>query len=237
MSEQIKKPKRPRVVTNIGTVVYAWLDKPSMKYKAEKGGEYSVTIRVDAAYGKPLYEATVKRAKELQEKAIAEAKDGKSKKAAREAKLCTYIEPELDKDGNETGSYLIVGKQTATITMKPKDGGKPEVKNITIPIVDAKRQPIAGKTNMGRGSKVKLALDLNEYTTPEKIGVAAWLVGVQIIELVKYSGGASVESLGFGEEEGYVATESGEDDAPFDASEAGPSGGSSGEPGKDARDF
>ena len=72
-------------------------------------------------------------------------------------------------------------------------------------IFDAKGKPLQ-EAKIGGGSKVKVAYELIPYYTAiAGAGVSLRLKAVQVIDLVEFSGGASADAFGFGEEEGYEA--------------------------------
>lgn len=87
-----------------------------------------------------------------------------------------------------------------------KTGNKAHnTKGETIPrpvLINAKKQPITGKVNIGEGTTARLLVTFTGYKAPIGIGISAKLLGCQIIELVEYSGsGFTLDA--FDEEEGF----------------------------------
>lgn len=103
---------------------------------------------------------------------------------------------------DEQGRIVLKFKQKAVITKK--DGSKIEVK---IPQFDSKGKPM--KANIGRDSVIKISFSFKPYFMPttKTVGLSLRPVAVQVIDLKEFTGGASAESYGFGEEEGYTAEE------------------------------
>lgn len=88
----------------------------------------------------------------------------------------------------------------------------------TVPIFDSACKAMDEGTEIGNGSKVKVAYELAPfYVSDKNYGVALRMTGVQVLALEH--GGHGADSFGFHEEEGYKQ----EDDTfiPFDESEGG----------------
>ena len=102
---------------------------------------------------------------------------------------------------DDTGKVTVRFKLKAKVT--PKQGDPFEQRPA---LFDAKGKPIGPDAKIGGGSKVKVAYELVPYYTAiAGAGVSLRLKAVQVIDLVEFSGGASSEAYGFGEEEGYEA--------------------------------
>ena len=69
-------------------------------------------------------------------------------------------------------------------------------------VFDAHRNIIPAEVDIGSGSKVKVAFQPNHYESFGG-GINLYLQGVQVIDLVEYSG-QSATSMGFDEEEGFA---------------------------------
>lgn len=89
-----------------------------------------------------------------------------------------------------------------------------EIIKRTVPVFDA-----AGKhidVNIGNGSIVKIAFSVIPYwKSAKQNGITLFLDAVQVLDLKEYSGGGNADAFGFGQEEGYVATDKA-DDNPFE---------------------
>lgn len=194
-----QKQKREKIVTPVGVVKFSHLTVPNTKFN--KLGEFSVDLLLDPADPAvaKLKESLEAKAQEVRAKALAEAKDGKTKKAIEAYEVYTPFSADEDKEGNETGNVVFKAKQKAVIEVQGKDPIKK-----TVAIFDAKQKPLLGK-KIGRGTKMKVACTLAPFVAPglKTLGVSVWLEAVQIIELHEFGGG-SADSFGFGEEEGYT---------------------------------
>jgi len=78
------------------------------------------------------------------------------------------------------------------------------ISHYPIKYFDAKLQPIGELKNLGWGSKAKISFTVKEFEVEGKKGLCKYINGIQILELVE---GASGESVGFTEEEGYAQPE------------------------------
>lgn len=88
----------------------------------------------------------------------------------------------------------------------------------TVPIFDSACKALKEGTEIGNGSKVKIAYELAPfYVSDKNYGVGLRMTGVQVLALEH--GGNDAESFGFHEEEGYKQED--EDFIPFDESEGG----------------
>lgn len=188
------KIKFPRFTTGIVTVLWASIAKPSTKFKEE--GEYNIKVLLDKAAGEQLKAQLEPLAKAKYAEAV---KDNPKYKAF---KITTGISVLEDDEGNPTDEFYINAKQKAVLTSKDKS----KTWNITIPVIDAKKNTIVG-CKLGKGSKVRVCFDAVPFVMPSSkvVGISTRLVGVQVIDLVEYSGGVDPEAMGFGEEEGYEA--------------------------------
>jgi hypothetical protein len=151
---------------------------------------------------------------EAYDKAVEEAKPQKKKLIKIKY---PYVE-EYDKDGNETGAWLVNFKSNAEYT---KDG---VTKKMSPPAVfDAKRVPIPSKVEVGNGSIVKVSFSTRPYLVDNsnEAGISLDLLAVQVFDL-KVFGQRTAESYGFEEEEGFSVEEGAfEDDTEETAGESG----------------
>jgi hypothetical protein len=194
--------ERTVITSPAGILRMGFITKPSTKFKAE--GEYTAIIALDPeAKGVSELKAQLEAAaKASLASALKDAKDGKAKKAIEGCELHTPLNSEVDNDGNDTG--LLVLKAANKAVMKKKDGETFEKK---IALFDAKGKPITLPPKIGKGTKCKLAFIIAPFcmVATKKVGVTLWLEAVQIIDLVEYGGGDAA-SYGFGEEDGYEAS-------------------------------
>ena len=112
-----------------------------------------------------------------------------------------------DKDGD------IVFKFKANSHYTTKSG---ETHKVTIPVFDAHGKPIKEPLSIGNGTIAKVAYTLVPYWISKVVnGIKLRLDAVQIIDLKEY-GQKDAKGFGFGEEEGFSATDAEEeDDVPF----------------------
>lgn len=200
------KNKREQFTSPKGRVLFAWLNKPSTKFKPE--GEYSVSIILtgeEATKMKADFEARAKAARD--ELAAAEKDKAKSKKIAG-LTLTVPIRPHTDEEGEEIeGEYVVSFKAKASGTRK--DGTTWSFAPI---VVDSQRNPMKNRS-IGRGSIVRVRYELYPYASPGlgKAGISAGLQGVQVIDF--QSVGTRDPNSMFDKEDGYVA-DAESDDAP-----------------------
>lgn len=209
-----EKKKAERFVSPKGTASYPHLTKPDTKFNPD--GEYKVSLIVAGDAARKAIDFLT----EQHEAAVAKAKKENAGKRVKESEL-PFIEHD---DGTVTFKFKLKAKVT------PKKGDPFEQKPA---LFDAKGKPLTGYPKVGGGSIIKVSYEVVPYYTAiAGAGVSLRLKAVQIIELKEYSGGGNAESYGFGEEEGFEASE--EDTPPFDADEP-PAGGDAG--GGEDEDF
>ena len=204
----MKKNNYPKITVS-GSAKWMTLDKHDTKFKKEFG-EYNAQVLIeDAAIAERLVTDLTKQANTfLQEQIKAETNPGKKKKL-QGMKIQLPIRPAEDKEGNEIPNTWVF-KAAKPGGYKDKDGN---VQNLPAPVVvDANVKVVKG-VRIGSGSRVKVSVELRPYVMPatEKYGVSARLNGVQIIELVEYSGGGDPNSM-FSKEEGFTADDANEPD-------------------------
>ena len=183
----MSKAKNPRYVTPAGIAQYPYLSKPDTKFNPD--GEYKLKLEIPGDQAQDI----VTFLDEQHEAAQAKAKKENPGKKIKEG-TCPY---EVDDDsGKVTVSFKLKAKVT------PKNGDPFEQRPA---LFDAKGKPLQD-VNVGGGSKVKVAYELVPYYTAiAGAGVSLRLKAVQVIDLKEYSGGASADAFGFGEEDGYEA--------------------------------
>ena len=172
-------------VTPIGTAVYPHLSSPDTKF--DENGVYQLQLSLTEEEASGLAEALTSRHASAYAKHLEETGKPKLKKAD-----LPWTE-EFDDSGKETGNILFRFK------MKAKTAKGIELRPT---LVDAKLAPVTEM--IGSGSKCKVAYDVHDWFVPALgVGISLRLKGVQVIELIEYSGGRSAKGCGFGEEEGF----------------------------------
>jgi hypothetical protein len=184
----MSKIKNPRYTTPAGIAQYPYLTKPDTKFNPD--GEYKISVEIPGAAAQNI----VTFLDEQFEASVAKAKKDNPGKKIKEGDVPYSVD-------DDSGKVTVRFKLKAKVT--PKQGDPFEQRPA---LFDAKGKPIGADTKIGGGSKVKVAYELVPYYTAiAGAGVSLRLKAVQVIDLVEFSGGASSEAYGFGEEEGYEA--------------------------------
>jgi hypothetical protein len=185
----MSKEKKPRFTTPKGTAQYPYLTKPDTKFNPE--GEYKLKLELDAADAGEL----ISFLDEQVELSVAAAKKD-PKNAGKKIKVGDAPYSVNEETGKASFNFKLKAKVTT------KSGETFEQRPA---IFDAKGKPITD-VNIGGGSKVKVAYEVVPfYTALVGASISLRMKAVQVIDLVEFSGGASAEGYGFGEEEGYEA--------------------------------
>lgn len=184
----MSKVKNPRYTTPAGIAQYPYLTKPDTKFNPD--GEYKISVEIPGAAAQD----TVTFLDEQFAASVAKAKKDNPGKKIKEGDVPYSV-------NDDTGKVTVRFKLKAKVT--PKQGDPFEQRPA---LFDAKGKPIGADAKIGGGSKVKVAYELVPYYTAiAGAGISLRLKAVQVIDLVEFSGGASSEAYGFGEEEGYEA--------------------------------
>lgn len=184
----MSKVKNPRYTTPAGIAQYPYLTKPDTKFNPD--GEYKISVEIPGAAAQDI----VTFLDEQFAASVAKAKKENPGKKIKEGDVPYSVD-------DDSGKVTVRFKLKAKVT--PKMGDPFEQRPA---LFDAKGKPIGADTKIGGGSKVKVAYELVPYYTAiAGAGVSLRLKAVQVIDLVEFSGGASSEAYGFGEEEGYEA--------------------------------
>ena len=184
----MSKVKNPRYTTPAGIAQYPYLTKPDTKFNPD--GEYKISVEIPGAAAQD----TVTFLDEQFAASVAKAKKDNPGKKIKEGDVPYSV-------NDDTGKVTVRFKLKAKVT--PKQGDPFEQRPA---LFDAKGKPIGTDAKIGGGSKVKVAYELVPYYTAiAGAGISLRLKAVQVIDLVEFSGGASSEAYGFGEEEGYEA--------------------------------
>lgn len=184
----MSKVKNPRYTTPAGIAQYPYLTKPDTKFNPD--GEYKISVEIPGAAAQDI----VTFLDEQFAASVAKAKKENPGKKIKEGDVPYSV-------NDDTGKVTVRFKLKAKVT--PKQGDPFEQRPA---LFDAKGKPIGADAKIGGGSKVKVAYEMVPYYTAiAGAGVSLRLKAVQVIDLVEFSGGASSEAYGFGEEEGYEA--------------------------------
>lgn len=213
MPQRIETPKLDKFVTCVGLSHYAIVREPSTRFKEE--GEYSIKLEV------PKNEALALRRtlKDHLDDNEAEVQKSAGRKQAMKRSVHFPVYKEDDK-------FFI--KAVNRGSWKDKND---EVHEINIPVYDSKTDIIPKKVLIGNGSKCRLSVVPELYFVGGTgYGIRLKLMGLQVLELVKYTAGAdqSASGLGFGEEEGFAYDEEDFADMPEETSEGDPDSGDEG---------
>lgn len=199
----MSKEKKPRFTTPKGVAQYPYLNKPDTKFNPD--GEYKCKLEIsDPAEVAKL----VAFLDEQVEKAVELAKKENPGKKIKVGDAPYEV-------NDETGKGVFSFKLKAKVT--PKKGDPFEQRPA---IFDAKGKPLQD-VNVGGGSKVKIAYEVVPfYTSLVGASISLRMKAVQVIDLVEFSGGASADSYGFGEEEGYEAEDNSAESNGFNEEES-----------------
>jgi len=174
-----------------GKSVWAKVYEPDTRFNED--GEYSIQVVMPEEEAAQVCEQLEALIDVEFDKVV---KDKPQAKATLSKRPIT--EPEMDQDGNATGSVVFKSKLKAKI--KGKNGQTYKQK---VNVVDAKRNPMMGEQLIGNGSVVKIAVEPVTYYMPSSktVGVSLRLKALQVIDLVEHGTATSI----FDEEEGFVA--------------------------------
>jgi hypothetical protein len=175
MARQLKKGKTP-----VGEALYPRLTTPDV-YNGQPVG-YSIQMRFSDESTKALIDEITKEWEnaKLNDDAV------KGKKFANGT--IPYLGYREEDDGSVTFKFKTKHEYT------DKETG--EVKKRVVPVFDTKGKLL--DVNLGNGSKVIVAYQMNPYFTSNKnYGVTLYLDAVQVIDLIEYNGGGTAASFGF----------------------------------------
>lgn len=199
------KVKNPRYTTPAGVAQYPYLNKPDTKFNPE--GEYKINLELDAEVASEICTFL----DEQLAVSVAKAKKENPGKKIKEGSAGYEV-------NEETGKVTLKFKLKAKVTTKSGDSFDQKVV-----LFDAKGKPLTTPPNVGGGSRVKVSYEVVPYyTAMVGAGVALRVKAVQILELVEFSGGASADAYGFGQEDGYEAKASEDNEFTDETEEATP---------------
>jgi hypothetical protein len=175
----------------VGTFVYPKINKPDTKFNPD--GSFELKIRYTEEEAQPIIAQITKYRDEAYVELCKEQKKAKLKMAE------LPIRKETDKEGNETGNYILSAKLKAKF--KGTDGSVVEKK---VAIFDSKGKPT--QAEVWGGTRGKMSCQVVPYfTAAVGAGISLRLQAVQVLELVSAGQGGSAESYGFSKEDGYEA--------------------------------
>lgn len=190
-----KKSVSEKYTTGKGTLTgFISLFEPSTKFNKE--GVYQAHLLLSKDEGEKL----ASKIKEIRTQQFKQFGKGTKVVEITQCVPYTTVNDETGEEvGDAEGRYILKTKASAFI----KDG------KITqkIPVLDAKLKPVTG-VKVGEGTIARLGVELAGYSVAGKTGVSVKLKLVQIINLVEYSGGATAESFGLTQEDGFDFEES-----------------------------
>ena len=211
-----EKQKTIRMNTPTGVLKYPKLVKPDYgtdEYpKAD--GEFNTKLVLSASDAAALIKNLEPQFKEAVELGKAEWQNQKPENRKKYPfKEALFYVDEYDEDGNETGSVIFTFKKKAGGVRK-KDG---EVWKAKPPqMFDAKGKPCGKDVNPWGGTTAKISFTTRPYfVVTHGAGISLGLEAIQIIDLVM-GGERAAGDYGFGEEEGFEAADSFEDETADD---------------------
>ncbi|MGY6517444.1 MAG: hypothetical protein ACXIUZ_01900 [Lysobacteraceae bacterium] len=207
--------KNPKLNTPIGVLMFPHLLEPDTKFNAD--GEYKADMRLEIDEAQGLIDKL-----EAIRDAYAEEIRKENKKYAR-YNMADVVEIIEDDSGEE---YARVRAKLKAIVRVKKTGKSFTQKPDLFDAAGRPIKPASLSNGVWSGTRAKFALEVVPYAmdSSKLIGVSLRLKAVQIIELVA-GGGGTAEDYGFGEEEGFDASDlptpdetqaAGGSDAPFD---------------------
>lgn len=182
-----------------GIARYPWLNKPDTKFNDR--GVFKTDLELEPEVAGPILEILEK----MQAAEFARAKKERKGKKVKEADL--PIQPKLDEEGEETGTFIL--KTSTYASGKSKKTG--EHWNRKLPLFDGAGKPT--HVRIGSGSEIIISVSVAAWTNAKgEVGVKFYLEAVQVIRVVAGSG-ASADKFGFGAVEGaYTSDEATDDD-------------------------
>jgi hypothetical protein len=174
-----------RMMTPVGLAVYPYLNEPDTQF--DENGVYQLQLSLPQKEADTMIKSLEKQYDTAYKGYCKEKKKNQLKKADMPWK------DQVDDEGDPTGNVLFRFK------MRAKTAKGVELRPL---LIDSKRHPVTER--IGSGSQVKVAFEAHDWLVPALgVGLSLRLKGVQVIELIEWSGGPNATSLGFEEEEGF----------------------------------
>jgi hypothetical protein len=208
MATQGKKPARPSYTSPKGIFRYPYLVTPdfgSKEYPIPEG-EFKVQLILSEADAQPmidLLDDAFKEAVREGEEKFAKL-DIKSRKKFGELKTNDLYDIEYDQETEEPTGNLIFKFATKASGVNAKK----QKWERAIPLFDAKGKSVKLK-GIGGGTVGKIGFEAAPYFIAGSgtAGLKLYLTGVQVIELRQGGSNRSADSFGFGQEDGFDASE------------------------------
>ena len=209
-----KKPKNPEFVSPSGVFRYPKLTEPDYGTDdfPKPDGEYSTRLILSEAEAQPL----LHKLQPLLDVAVSEAEEAfkklpvASRKKLGKVSVNDLCQIEYDQDTEEATGNVIF-KFAMKASGKTKAGKEWSRKPV---LFDAKGHKMPKPPAIWGGTEGKVAFEVRPYfiSGTGAAGLKLSLNAAQIINLVT-GGGRDAEGYGFGEEDGFEASEAGDDAA------------------------
>lgn len=184
--------KNVQIVTPKGEALYPHL-RTTATFQGQDTGKYEISVRFSKVDSDKLIERL-----EQEWAAAKETGEMATKRFGRGSV------PNLGFREDDKGDIIFKFKTNSTIKTKSGD-----VIKKTVPIFDAKCKPMDG--DIGGGSVVKVSTAIAPYyVSSTNYGLALYLQGVQVLDYKELGQFGSAESMGFGQEEGFIENEEAE---------------------------
>lgn len=203
------KTLKDTIVTPAVTV--KWIDIAKPNYKFDKLGTYSVDVKFTEEQANEFRKVLDALHEEAKASVLSEEKNPSKVKQLEKYRDREYFKPDTDKDGDETGDFVLKFKSNAAYIDKKTEE---TVERRPPAVVDAARNKIENRERVGRGSTVKVAFTVRPYamSSSKEIGMSLNLAAIQVLELKEFNGSDGTDA--FDVEEGF--TGSGDDGGAFE---------------------
>jgi len=211
----------PKFVTPRAPSIWPNLNTPDTKHNADGVYDCKQELQLDdpivqkikakatelakAEYERILEENPSFLTEEAYEAKCKELKAAGKERLIEKLKVVRFVEPlrpEIDDDGEETGTVILKAKRKASGVYKsgPKTGQRWEAK---VNIFNNKGVQLKNPPKIGGGSEVKMSIELKPYYVAGTgdVGCSFNLEAVQLLTLVQF-GQRDAAGYGFGAEEG-----------------------------------
>ncbi len=171
------KKKKPLYVTDVCEARWIWLHQPDTR--PYQGNPVPPRYRVSLVYdgNSPAWRTFQKQLDAWVEGAEEDFRAANPRKRGAVPSTAPY-RPQLDKDGNETGFYLVSFQRRASFFDK-KTGKDVAVR---VPIFDSKGAPFPEDQVIGNGSRVRVSYTARPYVTYLGCGVVLDIKAIMVYE-------------------------------------------------------
>lgn len=182
-----------KLISPFGVAVYPKLNEPETRFDPD--GVYECRLRLNEEDAKPF----VSQLEKIHKEAYDYNCKAQKKKTLKTADL--PVKPVVDDDtGEETGEVEIKFKLNAKVTTKSGKSWEQRPK-----LFDSKNQPL--QERIGGGSVVRIQTEVRPWFVPTLgVGITLRIGAVQVQELKQSMGGDTGSDFGFGEVEGFQAS-------------------------------